>query len=116
MSSAFLMLKLAKPICGKVFNMKRHLKSVIVLASTLAILGSTAAQASWTCNEHGAVVTQSDGTVLYMGKNCDVVRKGGGSGYWFNAASFLAVVVGDQTYQVAVGSGIDCLPFCTSPD
>lgn len=96
--------------------MKRQLKASAILASTLVILASSGAHASWTCNQHGAVVTQSDGTVLYLGNNCDAAREGGGTGYWINAASFLAVFIGDQRYQVAVGSGIDCLPFCTPPE
>lgn len=64
------------------------------------------------CNQHGAVVTLEDGTVLYLGNNCDAARKGGGSGRWWNAASFIGVQIGDRAYMVAEGSGIDCLPYC----
>ena len=74
---------------------------------------ATAAQAETiTCNANGAVVTYANGTTLYLGKSCDAARKGGGTGYWFNAASFLAVFIEGEPYRVAEGRGIDCLPFC----
>ncbi len=77
-----------------------------------ALLAAMAAQASAAdrCNAHGAVVTQTDGTVLYLGKNCDAARKGGGTGRWWNAASFLGVNIDGQAYMVT--EEIDCLPFC----
>lgn len=85
-------------------------------ALTFILLSVTMAQANEDiqCNENGAVVTRMDGTVLYLGKSCDAARRGGGEGTWFNAASFLAVFIDGQSYRVAEGSGIDCLPFCQS--
>jgi hypothetical protein len=73
----------------------------------------TQAAAAVECNEHGAVVTLTDGTVFYLGSNCDAERKGGGSGYWFNAGSFLAVNIDGNSYRVI--EEVDCLPFCESP-
>ncbi|MEP6065507.1 MAG: hypothetical protein ABJ246_06710 [Paracoccaceae bacterium] len=71
------------------------------------------------CNAHGAVVTRDDGTTFYLGKNCDAAIKGGGQGHWFNSASFLAVIIGEdwqnsQGYQVF--TEIPCLDFCQAPD
>lgn len=82
-----------------------------------ALFAATSAQAGETvkCNEHGAVVTLEDGTILYLGKNCDAARKGGGTGNWWNAASFLGVEIDGKAYMVAEGSGIDCLPYCVNP-
>ena len=84
---------------------------------TLAILVVMAEQAvsETVCNQHGAVVTMPDGAVLYLGKNCDAARKGGGTGAWWNAASFLVVEIDGKPYRVAEGTGIDCLPFCENP-
>lgn len=83
----------------------------------LALFATTVGQANSEakCNKHGAVVTLTDGTVLYLGMNCDAARKGGGTGNWWNAASFLAVKIDGRHYKVAEGAGIDCLPFCESP-
>lgn len=83
-----------------------------------ALLAATSAHTEETvkCNQHGAAVTLTDGTVLYLGKNCDAARKGGGAGYWWNAASFLGVEIDGKAYMVAEGRGIDCLPFCSLPD
>ena len=90
------------------------MKQTLVL---LVFLFSSAAHAdeSVTCNKHGAVVSLENGTVLYMGKDCDAIRKGGDKGFWWNAASFLAVDIEGDVYRVAVGQGIDCLPFCELP-
>ncbi len=80
-----------------------------------AVLAATAGpvSAAGKCNKHGAVVEQSHGIVLYLGKSCDATRKGGGTGKWWNAASFLGVMIGDDTYMVR--EEFDCLPFCESP-
>lgn len=82
-----------------------------------ALLAAPIAQASEVvkCNKHGAVVSLTDGTILYLGKNCDAARKDGGTGIWWNAASFLGVEVDGNAYMVAEGTGIDCLPFCEIP-
>lgn len=55
----------------------------------------------------------ADGTELYLGKNCDAALKGGGTGKWWNAASFIGVQIGDKTYMVREEP--DCLPFCATP-
>lgn len=70
------------------------------------------AHAAVTCNAHGAVVTATDGTVFYLGRNCDAAIEGGGTGIWFNAASFLAVHIDGQGYRIT--EEVDCLPFCAS--
>lgn len=87
--------------------------------STLIFVASASFAETYECNAHGAVVTQEDGTVFYLGKNCDAAIKGGGTGHWVNAASFRAVVIGEdwqnsQSYQVF--SEIPCLGFCQPPD
>ncbi|MEP3279291.1 MAG: hypothetical protein ABJN26_12615 [Stappiaceae bacterium] len=86
-----------------------------ILMLTLIVVTNAHAGEEIKCNEHGAVVTLEDGTILYLGKNCDAARKGGGVGKWWNAASFLGVEIDGKAYMVAEGSGIDCLPFCTNP-
>ncbi len=88
----------------------------IFLMTLLLAAPSAQAEDIIRCNEHGAVVTLADNTVLYLGKNCDAAREGGGAGYWWNAASFLGVEIAGKTYMVAEGTGIDCLPFCSLPD
>ena len=89
------------------FTMRKFLLICMFASATF-----THANASVVCNAHGAVVTTKDGTVLYLGTNCDAARKGGGSGIWFNAASFLAVMIDGKGHQVT--EEIDCLPFCYS--
>ena len=90
--------------------MRKFILMCALLAATIAQAGEVVK-----CNEHGAVVTLTDGTVLYLGKNYDAARKGGGAGKWWNAASFLGVEIDGKSYMVAEGSGIDCLPFCSNP-
>ncbi|NRB02388.1 MAG: hypothetical protein HRU30_03905 [Rhodobacteraceae bacterium] len=85
----------------------------------LVLSVSSAAAETYQCNAHGAVVTKPDGTVLYLGKSCDAAVQSGGTGFWFNAASFLAVFIGPdlgtaKAYQVQ--SEIPCLEFCQAPD
>ncbi|MGJ8534892.1 MAG: hypothetical protein ACSHYC_22100 [Alphaproteobacteria bacterium] len=88
------------------------MQKLIVICAILAAT-TTQANANAKCNEHGAIVTQTDGTVLYLSKNCDAARKGGGTGKWWNAASFLGVKIDGQAYMVT--EEIDCLPFCENP-
>jgi hypothetical protein len=83
----------------------------ILLAS--ALLAAAVAQTkALECNENGAVVTLESGDVLYLGKDCDAARKGGGTGTWWNTASFLGVEIDGKAYMVTVE--IDCLPFCST--
>lgn len=85
------------------------------LILTTVLLAATAGQAgaAVSCNKNGAVVARADGVVLYLGKSCDAARKGGGTGNWWNAASFLGVMIDGKTYMVK--EEIDCLSFCESP-
>jgi len=83
------------------------------LMKVFAISLATAvnAQSGFQCNEHGAIVTIADGTVYYLGKNCDAAQKGGGTGKWWLAASALVVDIGGQ--PVRLPFEIDCdLPAC----
>lgn len=89
--------------------MRKVILGLIIAATTLV-----PAHAGYVCNAHGAVVTEEHGLVFYLGKNCDAAIKGGGSGHWFNSASFLAVFIDGKGYMVT--QEIDCLPFCTPPD
>ena len=82
------------------------------MLSSLAALTFAQAAAAAECNKNGAVVTLDDGTTLYLGKSCDAARKSGGTGSWWNAASFLGVKIGDKAYMVT--EDIDCLPFCST--
>lgn len=50
----------------------------IILLATLVIATSVQAEEIAKCNEHGALVTLTDCTVLYLGKQCDATREGGG--------------------------------------
>ena len=84
---------------------------ILACAALTLTLGQVSAGAL--CNKDGAVVTMSDGTVLYLGVGCDAAMKGGGTGFWFNAASFLAVHIDGKAYRVT--DEVDCLPFCRSP-
>lgn len=90
--------------------MKKFLLACILLAAVPAQADETIS-----CNPHGAMVTLANGTILYLGKTCDAAEEGGGTGAWWNAASFLAVEIDGKMYAVAKGSGIDCLPFCKTP-
>ena len=87
--------------------MQKFMLACVLLAATVA-----QANAEAECNEHGAIATLTDGTVLYLGKNCDAARKGGGMGIWWNAASFLGVEIDGKAYMVT--EEIDCLPFCST--
>lgn len=86
------------------------MKTIIVICILLAATIATASAAK--CNQHGAVVTLKNGTVLYLGKNCDATLKDGGTGKWWNAASFLGVKIDGKAYMVK--EEIDCLPFCST--
>lgn len=88
--------------------MRNFITACIVASATF-----TSASASVECNDHGAVVTTTDGSILYLGNNCDAAREGGGTGVWFNAASFLSVMIDGEAYMV--NEEIGCLPFCESP-
>ncbi|MEM8541494.1 MAG: hypothetical protein AAGF25_11120 [Pseudomonadota bacterium] len=97
-----------------VVSMRYLFFSMILLSFPSALVAEVVV-----CNEHGAVVTRDDGTIFYLGKSCDAAIEGGGTGRWFNAASFLAVLIGDsfetsQGYQIF--SEIPCLDFCQSPN
>ncbi len=87
----------------------RHFLLVFAFACT----SGSQAIAGAVCDEHGAVVTLDDSTVLYLGKNCDAARGDGVSGLWFNAASFLVVQIGGDAFRMT--DEVDCLPFCESP-
>lgn len=99
-------------VTQSVFQKELYMQKIMVICALLAVT-VTHATAEVKCNKNGAVVTQADGTVLYLGKNCDAAREGGGSGKWWNAASFLGVKIDGNTYMVT--EEIDCLPFCENP-
>ncbi len=87
--------------------MRKFLTLVAMLSVTAAH-----AQGSTLCNEHGAVVTLADGTVYYLGNNCDAARKGGGTGKWWLAASAFVVEINGQALRLPFE--VDCnLPFCS---
>lgn len=84
-----------------------------IILAAIVIFSAVAAQAAdrYHCNAHGAVVTLADGTVYYLGKNCDAAQKGGGTGHWWLAASAYVVDIGGQPRQLPIE--IDCnLPAC----
>ena len=94
------------------------MRSVFFVLAMLATSSNAMAE-TVACNPNGAVVTREDGTVFYLGKSCDAAIKGGGTGHWFNAASFLAVIIGpdrenSQGYQIF--AEIPCLAFCLAPE
>lgn len=66
------------------------------------------------CNDHGAVLTFSEDKVYYLGKNCDAIRKGGGTGGWFLAASFLAIVIDGKSVE-QIRFDIDCPVLYSGP-
>lgn len=83
------------------------------LMSVLATCAVTAAhaQSGFQCNQHGAVVTLDNGTVYYLGNNCDAAQKGGGTGRWWLTASAFAVEIDGQARLLPFE--IDCdLPAC----
>lgn len=83
------------------------------LAILLTIFSATTAtaQGSVQCNEHGAIVSLSDGTVYYLGNNCDAAQKDGGTGKWWLAASAFVVDVNGQPIRLPFE--VDCdLPAC----
>ncbi len=83
-----------------------------LVAATVCLTTSTAyAGDSFQCNEHGAVVTLVDGTVYYMGKDCDAAQKGGGTGRWWLTASAFVVAIDGQPKRLPLE--VDCdLPAC----
>jgi len=103
-------IKMSYPFITPGNNMLKSILCALILA--LAVVASAAAAVS--CNQHGAVVTRDDGTVLYLGRNCEAARKGGGTGWWWYAASFIGVEIDGKTF--AVREEIDCLPFCRLSD
>lgn len=87
------------------------------LTAALLTCAATAAHsgARVDCNAHGAVVTLANGTVYYMGKDCDAARKGGGTGKWWLAASAFVVQTDGQAIRLPVE--LDCdLPACWFED
>lgn len=86
------------------------MRNVLTLA---LILATSMAQAdSFSCNENGAVVTLSDGTIYYLGKECDAVRKGGGTGKWWLTASAFAVETDGQALLLPIEIDCPALPAC----
>jgi hypothetical protein len=83
----------------------------LVLLLTLSFASTAHAQARYDCNAHGAVVTMTDGTVYYMGKDCDAAQKGGGTGKWYLAASAFIIEINGKGFRLPIE--IDCdLPAC----
>lgn len=85
------------------------------VAVALMICAVTAANAqtqeAFQCNEHGAVVALADGTVYYLGRNCDAAQRGGGTGTWYLTASAFVVDINGQPKRLPFE--IDCdLPAC----
>lgn len=81
----------------------------------LAIFFATSAVSqgnSFVCNENGAVVTLSNGTIYYLGKNCDAARKGGGTGKWWLTASAFAVDTDGQAIRLPIEIDCPALPAC----
>jgi hypothetical protein len=84
-----------------------------IFMTALAICTVTVAnaQSAVQCNEHGAIVTISDGTVYYLGKNCDAAQKDGGTGKWWLSASAFVVDIDGQPKRLPFE--VDCdLPAC----
>ena len=66
------------------------------------------------CNKHGAVITLSDKSKYYMGKNCDAYQPGVGSGHWWLAASAYIVRINEK--HIRLPFDIECdLPYCKFP-
>lgn len=85
------------------------------LLTVISLLCAATAQAhaSFSCNDHGAVVTLSDGAVYYMGKNCDAARKGGGKGkWWLTASAFAIEIEGEAAFLLPFEVDCETLPGC----
>ena len=61
---------------------------------------------------NGAIVTMPDGEVYYLGKDCDAVRKGGGTGKWWLTASAYAVDTDGQAFLLPFEIDCPALPAC----
>lgn len=89
--------------------MMRQLAMVLMICAATAANAQT--QGSFQCNEHGAVVALADGTVYYLGRNCDAAQQDGGTGRWFLAASAFVVEINGQSKRLPFE--VDCdLPAC----
>ena len=100
-----------KPKNDAVSYLKGHFMKNIT--ATIAILAATSAHAAdYTCNDNGAVVTMPDGEVYYLGKDCDAVRKGGGTGKWWLTASAYAVDTDGQAFLLPFEIDCPALPAC----
>ena len=89
----------------------RHLMTALAICLVTAAHAHSGAHGSVQCNDHGAVVSLEDGTVYYLGKNCDAAQKGGGTGKWWLAASAFVVDIGG--HPVRLPFEVDCdLPAC----
>ena len=85
----------------------------LIIALVICSVTTANAQDMVQCNGHGAIVTLTDGSVYYLGKNCDAALKGGGSGKWWLAASAFVVNIGGQPKRLPLE--VDCdLPACWS--
>lgn len=96
--------------CTEMRSVRPAAKAIFTL---LAVCAASLAQAQSgvQCNQHGAVVTLSNGTIYYLGKTCDAAQKGGGTGRWYLAASAFVVEINGQAVRLPFE--VDCeLPAC----
>ncbi|MEM6310927.1 MAG: hypothetical protein AAF754_12865 [Pseudomonadota bacterium] len=90
----------------------------MAFANTLRLLvlfgatGALAQENAFMCNENGAVVTLSNGNIYYLGKDCDAVRKDGGTGKWWLTASAFAVDTDGQAILLPIEIDCPSLPAC----
>jgi hypothetical protein len=84
----------------------------LIFCLLLAVSTPAVASDGVQCNANGAVVTLPDGTVYYLGKSCDAARKGGGTGVWFHAASFLGISIDGEIVE-QIHFDVDCPSLAT---
>ena len=95
--------------------MTRSLSLALTLSAGMALAEghNLPADLSFTCNEHGAVVTVANGPTYYLGNACGAYQPGVGEGRWWYAASGFVVDIGGNWTKF--NNDLDCpITFCRS--
>ncbi|MEL6463769.1 MAG: hypothetical protein AAFQ58_02275 [Pseudomonadota bacterium] len=85
-----------------------------ILTLIFILACSIAQAASVTCNENGAVVRLTDGTIYYLGKSCDAASADGRTGTWWLSASAYVVSIDGNARRLPVEPDCPALPACWS--
>ncbi|MEO0371839.1 MAG: hypothetical protein AAF231_10315 [Pseudomonadota bacterium] len=91
---------------------------IIALSSIAALLlgniGHSQSVSFVVPSDSGVSVMMDDGNLLFLNNDCTVTREGGGTGYWWNGASFFAVGIDGSIFRL--DRELEGLPFCAPPE